>query len=311
MKSTVHTVLFLLLVIPLVTQSQNLELYCLSLIQKSDSTENGFVIFTDNYSQDNYPDSLAIYDKYLADIEANKNGYYELSLDYRIRFLENMNISKNAIVFIYNFILDTTFTYNVNELHLVAQFAPNHSYNSQYDYVVGFSIAELPLKELGDNYSYTLIYIGESSSFHEGNIQPLLWEKIESQLFPADTNGIENAHWYKQYTSGESYICSYNGFDYFLQNLIYKGRISARHLNVVDSTGITIYNKVYYDTELTPLVPLTEIVDNYFFAQWTGEIFKNKPPIIFGFCDAPYGGSIINFVSLSEPSIYIRCYNEN
>ena len=40
---------------------------------------------------------------------------------------------------------------------------------------------------------------------------------------------------------------------------------------------------------------------------WTGEIFKNKPPIIFGLVGAQYRCPTIDFISETEPPIRISC----
>ncbi|OOV49996.1 hypothetical protein B1J94_03585 [Leptospira kirschneri serovar Grippotyphosa] len=43
--------------------------------------------------------------------------------------------------------------------------------------------------------------------------------------------------------------------------------------------------------------------------QWTGKMFKNRPPVIFGFFYEDYKCEVIDFLKLPKSGILISCDN--
>jgi len=102
--------------------------------------------------------------------------------------------------------------------------------------------------------------------------------------------------------------------DYFLQTSVRDEDLRSRLLVVKKSASNTVvFSRVYYDSEGTRLVPLN-YQDRFSpdkIYQWTGEVFKDKSPIIFGFSGHSFGCRSIDFISKTEPPIYTRCDNRH
>lgn len=75
-----------------------------------------------------------------------------------------------------------------------------------------------------------------------------------------------------------------------------------------------IFEKFYCVHEEPSLVPLNVVghaKDWRSKTQWTGEIFKDRPPVIFGFLFHSSGCPSIDFIEQSENSVRINCDNRH
>jgi hypothetical protein len=64
------------------------------------------------------------------------------------------------------------------------------------------------------------------------------------------------------------------------------------------------------DHESETPAPLNYVESEYI-EQWTGKLFKNKPPVILGFQYVAFGCPGITFLSPTEKDIYIYCDNRH
>ena len=90
-------------------------------------------------------------------------------------------------------------------------------------------------------------------------------------------------------------------------------KVQHRYLIVLDSkTERIVYEGIFLDTESTYLAELSfqNKISEYEY-QWTGEIFKNKPSVIFGFLGYSFGCPSIEFLDKTEPPIVISCDNRH
>lgn len=235
----------------------------------------------------------------------------------RKEFLKKTNISESDSIFIYEIETDLIHSYKIKDLPAIAcgsifYYAYPNPTKSERDFEFGFD-----LKKSYQGSYQNFAFIGKESPFQKGKLKPIFWEKIEESEFPEnfknDATLYSQKFSFKDVAFGESFKFSNNQYDYYLQNLQNEKRIYARYLVIIDSdTNVAVLNKVYSESEGTFLKQLnleTNSLNTQF--QWTGELFKNKPPIIFGFLSSMFGCPSIDFLSDKEPPIPILCDNRH
>jgi hypothetical protein len=295
------------------TNEPNLAIYDLDISENNQKDSIAFVSLSDNYILSEHPDSLAIPSlKHKAEKDAQ---YLNLNSTYRKRFLSKMKISETDTVFIYDYSVSILKTYSVKNLNVIARindYGANWPY-SQFDYMIGFEINAKSLKNSNKYYRYNLVYIGKKSPFIIGQVKPVIWKKIKSKNFlsiPINPEEISQIH---QCIKGNAYNYTTKNRQYFIQEFIRDNKVAVRHLLVLElKTKKTICQKIYYDHESASLAPLNLSqfnIDNI--DQWAGELFINKPPVIFGFEYVSFGCPSITFVDQSEKDIYINCDNRH
>lgn len=235
----------------------------------------------------------------------------------RKEFLKKINVSESDSIFIYEIGADLIHTYKVKDLPAIAclnifsNVYPN-STKTERDFEFGFDLK----KSYRGSYQ-NFAFVGKENPFQTGKLKPVFWEKIEGSEFPENFKKDATLHSqkfsFKDVVAGESFKFSNNQYHYYLQNLQNEKRIYARYLVIIDSiTKMVVLNRVYSESEGTFLNQLnlgTNSLNTKF--QWTGDLFKNKPPIIFGFLSSMFGCPSIDFLSESEPSIPLLCDNRH
>lgn len=308
--------------------AQDLAIFDLEL-RKNESV--GFISLSDVYPLSERPDSLAIpnledelNDK-LGKLPENptdesiekvkdqfiKNAeYFILSSKYRKIFLSKTKILETDLVFIYDYSLDVLISFTVKNLNIVAClniYGADWPY-SQNDYMIGFEINKKFLTGFGKYPSNTLVYVGKENPFVQGQLKHIVWKKIETTDFPTsavsskDTSELREYFRAYQYVTGTTYKYEKEGLQYFIQDFIrlQDNFIPAKRLIVIDlKTKETIFNKHYFSSEGTSFAPLNN--------QWTGKLFKNKPPVIFGFQYESFGCPSITLLDSMENEVGINC----
>lgn len=312
MKNIIFIFLLIPFFCPTDLSSQELEIY--SLYKYPDN--GGFISLTDQYPFHKYEDSSVIADEYLHITDLSERGYHKLSDENRKTFLRRMGITRSDTLFIYNYLLDTLVQYEVEDIKLIAVLSPygNQPPPHPYYYMIGFEIDEKEIEIFGDSIYNSFVYIGEGNPFIKGGLKAIEWEEIGANLFPTDISSPIKKVWFDTYSKGEVYKHETKQYRYFLQNLNFKDQISARHLVIVElSTDSVVLNKIYNRGEGTGLsgIALKGEKRDYPIAQWTGELFRNKPSVVFGFLYHSFGCPGIDFLSEEEGSIYIRCDNRH
>jgi hypothetical protein len=272
----------------------------------------GFIPLTNNCLWSKIPDSSAIESKHLGSIEYEYDNYHSLQNEYRTRFLAETCINENDKVHIYNFDSDTIAIYYVKELSVVAFLSPYRTQVpiTQYDYMIGFEIKNYGLTGSSDY----LVYIGQSNPFVNGELQPISWKEIDSAKFPyAKLNSQDSARIGKGLPM-QTFVFRQNDLQYFVQNIGRNQVLGARHVVIKSvTTKEVVFSRLYSDSESTYLNPLNGVeqhLGNYI-SQWTGRLFQNRPPAIFGFTGMTFGCPAISFIDEDEPDIWIRCDNRH
>ncbi len=276
-----------------------------------DST--GFIILTDSYAYNEHPDSSVIAKKHLNNESTIENNYHKLDAKYRKKFLESVNIKETDIIYIYDLSQNSVFAFNVKDINLVAFINPYGGSKplSQWDFMIGFELEKTELNLLSKGNDF-FVCVGERNPFREGEAKSMIWKEIDSNLFPHFSTEDEEL---KKYLSSSkfktrTYHCAVNKLDYFVKDT---GRY--RIIVIIDSNKTVVSTISFRDGESIDFSSLHIIEkdskENYYTNQWTGNIFKNKPPILFGFESVSFGCPSVCFVDKNTPCVYIRCDNRH
>lgn len=308
--------LFLLVIASWNINAQQLEIYDVDHYETEAKESFAFISLSDKYNVSEHPDSLAI--------PPSKNHLQAFKLDgsYRKQLLYKTKIKETDNVYIYDYLKDKLATFKVSQLEAFACLDIYSSVDEgpfpAYYYMIGFKVDKKRLPGSDDYYSNSLVYIGNENPFVKGRVKPLLWKKIATKEFPPRKMTAENEklihhlEW-KNYVLGDAWKAEADGFRYFLRDIIVDDRIYARWLLVYDTTSSQpILDKMFVDSEGTMQAPLNYTDAEYpSVNQFAGKLFKNKPPVVFGFEYVSFGCPGITFLSVSEDDLYINCDNRH
>jgi len=178
------------------------------------------------------------------------------------------------------------------------------------DYQLGFKVDTSLLEGYEKYFEHTLVAISKQNPFTLGQIHPISWTEVPFDEFPVDF--ISTA---LSYHIGES-------MTKFNPGQCYKSETDLHDLYVLPY--INIERNVQQSLRLVAVdkIDFKVVYDNSFFSgksasftslysQWTGYLFENKPPVIFGFLSYSFGCSGIDYIDEEEKGIYINCDNRH
>ena len=277
-----------------------------------------FVSLSDQYYPNNHKDSLAMPASYLGERTGPVEEYIRLNGKYRKRCLDALNIQDTDIVYIYDYSSDQLLRFYVRGLNLIAVLSP-YSYGdnypvSQYDYMIGFEINSAYLSGFRDYYSHVMVSIGKTNPFTKGKMKPIAWSKVDSSLFPVTAKLLEKNRALSAGKAGDTYQFKMNNLIYFVQNVGKEGDRYDRHVVVIDSLSKAIlFEQIFRGSEGGSPAPLNFVDEENgdYLNQFTGQLFKNQPPVIFGFMHHSFGCPGIDFIQKNRETIYINCDNRH
>jgi len=281
----------------------NIKLFQASPYFKSEKeTSNGFVNISEIYPFDyeNYSNTIIPEEKLgkepikFSKIQTNK-------------ILNKISVSKQDTLYIINLDKDSIYKIPIKDLNAIAYLNPYIDYaTKEYEYMIGFDLKEY-YKENGENF----VHIGRTNPFQLGNIKPMVWAKIDNKNFPIKPDIID------ENITLETYTLSLSNFRFFIQSYRFhkKNRnwIRRHHLIVIEKSSDTIISEFnYHSSEGIDLRSIdTSKIEREYYYSWTGELFKGKPPIIYGLYSNSFGCKSIDFIYKSEPPIPILCDNRH
>ena len=254
----------------------------------------------------------------------------KMSSAQRASLLRLAGISDSDTVFIYNFEVDTVYKYSVSNLPAIACV---NIYSSGdgivydlYDYEFGLDLGNRYTAD-GNNFTY----VGRANPFRTGQMKPIVWQRIARRRFPVKLNEklirklLPEDRKEARIDFGNTYKFSYGHLNYYLQDLKQRDREAViaenngatdRYMVVVDTkTNKVLYFEMLSDDNeggaISPLVIENEKSQYNIQNQWTGEPFKGKSAIIYGFYYTSFGCPIISFVDEKDLPIYILCDNRH
>lgn len=281
-----------------------------------DSTDVAFVSLSDIYPlNDTASDTLALPN--IEKMEKKAAKYFTLEKKYRNHFLSKTNISENDSLFVYDYAKNKLASFAIKNLKAAAWL---NGYSSEEDwpypkyyYMIGFEISKQSLKGFSDYYSDVIVYAGKENPFANEPLKPIVWKKIPGKDYPSKPMKKEDRALLKSTVAGNTYLYNTATYQYFLQDYLDSDKIIyARRLLVTNSkTKEIIIEKLYSQSEGTSPAPLNGENGDHSFDQYTGKLFKNKPPVVFGFQYESFGCPAISLIDKSNEDIYIQCDNRH
>ncbi|MFK8046655.1 MAG: hypothetical protein AB8B72_14245 [Crocinitomicaceae bacterium] len=249
----------------------------------------------------------------------NKSGpvqkFIKLKGEYRKRCMDAIGASENDVVYTYDYARDKLLRYYIRSLYCVAVLSI-YSSGAEYpidqnEYMIGFQIKS---KYLTGYHSHVLVSIGKTNPFTRGQVKPILWEKASADAFPREAKSFEEIGRLKTGNYGNTYQFKMEGLTYLVQNIMFNNVVLARHLVVKNSaSNLILLDRFYIDSESASPAPLNSVEpeNNDFLIQYAGNLFKYKPPVIFGFMWQSFGCPRIDVIKPDADSIYIHCDNRH
>ena len=253
---------------------------------------------------------------YFSDWEQHESQqFFELNAEYRRRLFEQTSISETDTVFIYDYVADVLLAFPVNKLgafaHLIWHYqhdTPPHSMRS-YEVGVGIDSDKLPDFHWSSLRS-SLVYIGQTHPFIRGGLTPIVWERINSDDFPIHKTqlGLDSLHtafrhfgYYNRiaYSAnsqrGDAFLFEWQHYRYYLQiwkvniertNRSFFSRVGAHLLVFNTKNNKLVVERTFREDDFIGLTSM--IIKGYeeerdISSQWTGYLFRNKPPVVFQF----------------------------
>lgn len=308
MKFRIYTIIIFILSSTWILPAQELNIFQLTQYETSTKDTIAFISLSDVYILSEHPDSLATPD--LSDKpeeEAPQNECFILTGEYRTRFLKGTGLNESDEVFYYSYLKNIFISYPVNKLKVIAClniYGGTWPY-TQYDYMIGFQVDRKLLTGFEPYYTNTLVYAGKKSPFVMNQLKPVAWRAINAD----DVNFKMIQSYDTSYAGickpGNAYIFDTKEFQYYVQDLIRLDDyfVAAKKLWVTDLKTKKVFEKIYYSGESASFADAEN--------QWTGNLFKNKPHVIFGFQWFSFGCPQITFLDADEKEIYINCDNRH
>ena len=292
--------------------AQELALFNIYDYGKPNDDTVAFISLSDVYPLSEHPNSLTVPDLRETEIEDIRQFTY-ITLDsiYRKQFLAKTNVSEHDKVFIYSYLKNKLISLPVCNLKVIVVLSPYADENeislnfSQYDYSIGFEVPKQFLNDFETYYGNTFVYIGKKSPFVLNERIPITWTRVGLNDFPISSITYDTLYAGKC-TSGKVYSFETEDLSYFVKEWISLNDnwIAAKHVLIKSrKTTKTICEKLIYSGESTGFAEL----DN----QWTGKLFKNKPPVILGFTWEAYGCQNITLISPKQREIITNCDNRH
>lgn len=259
------------------------------------SSENGFINLSEVYFKNEELEKAILQGDDLPDTII-------LNAKQRALFLRRAEISESDSVYLYDVKTGDIFIYKVNDLPALARintyFNENEYEKEESDFEFGFDLGKT-YKNGYDNF----VFIGKENPFIKGKLKPIVWKEIDLGLFKRKFNKIKEFEPYLSRKTSMVYLYQYDNFDFYF--------LDKQELIVVDvdKKSIVYSDYVHSDEGSTPtrLVMEDDAKSGNEQSQWTGILFKNKPPVIFGFYSYSFSCEGISFLNRSEPPLGILC----
>lgn len=281
-----------------------------------DSTDVAFVSLSDIYPvNDNPSDKLLLPN--IEKMGKTAAQYFTFGEKYRNQFLSKTNISETDSLFVYDYAKNKLASFAIKNLKTAALL---NGYSSDedwpyhnYDYMIGFEISKQYLNGYSDYYTSVIVYVGKENPFAKEALKPIAWKKMPAKDYPSKSMKSEDRVLLKNTIQGNTYLYQTDSYNYFLQDYLDSHKIIyARRLLVANSkTKDIIIEKLYSQSEGTSPAPLNYENGDDSIEQYTGKLFKDKPPVVFGFEYQSFGCPAISIIDKSNEDIYLQCDNRH
>ncbi len=235
--------------------------------------------------------------------------HFELDAPSRKKLLNGIKLTENDSLYIYEYGSNQLQRMPVSQLKAVAYLSP-YSDDQDLDpdsYMMGFQVATHQKTTEYDRYNNAIAYFGNKNPFVDHKMKAVKWQK-------ADAASSGKYFSQSKLTKGKTYQSQYENLTYYLQDYLEEGNITERKLAVINDRKEKIAEKTFSlagsdGGEFLPLYGIDADEANVF--QYTGHLFKGKPPVIFGFMAQSFGCPSISFLDPKEKDFPINCDNRH
>ncbi len=289
-------------------KSAEMNIHGVDLYDRNDLTD-AFISVSDIYT-----DSLSIPGDIMKNqkqMSFEKLNYLELDGPYRKKMLTALHLKENDTLYLFNYESAAVQKTPINKVKSVAYLSYYVSEGEDVDessYMLGFQVEsqDKNKEEFYKKYDNSIAYFGSENPFVENQLVRAEWKKIKSTNY---TNEL-----YKKSTlkKGNLYEFKNGNLTYYLQEFNSEKYTTLHQLIVVDDRGKTFFENSYHiNDEGSSFNSLSGTETEGINSQWTGKLFKNKPPVIFGFIYESFGCSSITFMDKTTSEITINCDNRH
>ncbi|MCW1962654.1 hypothetical protein [Chryseobacterium viscerum] len=236
--------------------------------------------------------------------------HFELDAPSRKKLLNGIHLTENDSLYIYNYQSNTLQKKPVSQLKAVAYLSPYMSDSEEVDpdsYMLGFQVETHQKITDYDKYDNAIAYFGNKNPFVENKMKAVKWQK-------AGTDIPKKYFTHSKLIQGKTYQAQYENMTYYLQDYLEEGNTVERKLVITNDRKEKIAEKTFSlagsdGGEFRPLYGID--ADEVNASQWTGHLFKGKPPVIFGFIAQSFGCPSISFLDNKEKDFPINCDNRH
>jgi hypothetical protein len=273
-----------------------------------------YVSLSNTYRASEDPDSVIIPSQFIGNEMDTVYEYIVLDSNFRAVFLQRSHLSESSFLYLYNYQTNKLIKKSVKDLKLIAVLSIyGTAYDNsvgEWDYHVGFEIDELP--EDSRKYDYSLAYFGSENPFSLQPSQAMSWQEADAEsdsllldfLLQDSLQGIvfnsyftfENKYW-----------------KYYLLEYAKHPRHARKIIAFNKDEKNWVLNHNFLEGESATQAPLNGIgLNNYAeIFQWTGQIFKNLPVLVFGFQFHSFGCPAFFTVETATRRIPLLCDNRH
>lgn len=234
----------------------------------------------------------------------------ELDPAHRKKMLNGLHLAENDSLFLYNYEFNKLQKIPLNKLKAVAYLSPYTTEGEDLDasyYMLGFQLATKQNNEVYDQYNNAVAYFGNKNPFVEGKMKAIPWKKAAADI-------SKKYFTQSKLKFGKTYQAQYEKLNYYLQDYLEEEMVMERKLVVINDHNEKIFEKTYTTAgsdgaEFSPLNAIE--TDGANAIQWTGYLFKGKPPVAFGFLTQSFGCPAITFLDKKEKELTINCDNRH
>ncbi|WP_431609116.1 hypothetical protein [Chryseobacterium sp. 'Rf worker isolate 10'] len=235
--------------------------------------------------------------------------HFELDASSRKKLLSGIRLTEKDSLYIYEHGSNKLQRMPVSQLKAVAYLSP-YSDSEEVDpesYMMGFQVATHQKTTDYDRYNNAIAYFGNKNPFVENKMKAVKWQKAG-----ADISKKYFSH--SKLAQGKTYQSQYENMTYYLQDYLEEGNTVERKLAVINDRKEKIAEKTFSlagsdGGEFLPLYGIDADEANVF--QYTGHLFKGKPPVIFGFIAQSFGCPSVSFLDQKEKDFPINCDNRH
>lgn len=239
-------------------------------------------------------------------------------------FMKLAGIPEMAYVRIYDYTNNQLFSYPISSMEVTAildifKYDLTPPYETT-NYRIGFELPQALWSKFRSN-SGLIVSITKDNPFAQKQLTPLDWQIIPNANYPhTGADKLSNRDDGNASKVIKSYLAKANNMTFYVQDYVDESqperlgidKILARELLVLDDEGNTLFKRRMFQDEGTSLVELNNFHDdgnNQF--QWAGQLFKDLPPVVFGFESFAFGCEGLDFIVPDAEGIGFKCDNRH